>query len=84
MYKQTLHFLARTRLDISRNFFTASAVRHWNSLPREVMKSPSLKVFKKWLDMALSAVVDKVVFGQKLDLIILVVFSNFNFYDPMK
>lgn len=43
-----------------------------------VVKSPSLKVFKKQLDIALSALLDKVVISQGLDLVILEMFSSLN------
>jgi len=33
-----------------KNFITLRVMEHWNRLPREVVESPSLEIFRTFLD----------------------------------
>lgn len=44
-------------LAIKKNLFTESLAKNWTKLPRDIMKSPSLGVFKRHIDVAMRDVV---------------------------
>jgi len=41
------------RLNMRKNFFPLSVMEHWNRLPKVVVESPSLEIFKTCLDKIL-------------------------------
>jgi len=43
------------RLNMRKNFFPLWLAEHWNRLPREVVESPSLEIFKTRLDKVLGS-----------------------------
>ncbi|KFV84737.1 hypothetical protein N308_02802, partial [Struthio camelus australis] len=43
----------KLHLNIRKNFLTVRVTEHWNRLPGEVVKSPSLEIFKSCLDTIL-------------------------------
>ena len=44
----------RFHLNMRKSFFTLGVMEHWPRLPREVVKSPSLQIFKSHVDIFLN------------------------------
>ena len=40
-------------LNMRKNFFTLRVAKHWDRLPRELVETPSLEIFKTLLDAIL-------------------------------
>jgi len=45
------------RFSIRKNFCTGRVIKHWNRLPREVVESPYLEIFKRHVGVALQDMV---------------------------
>jgi len=41
----------KSHANMRKNFFTVRVTEHWRRLPREVVESPSMKIFKMCLDV---------------------------------
>jgi len=44
---------SKFQLNMRKNFFTQRVTEHWHRLPREVVESPSLEIFKTRLNAVL-------------------------------
>ena len=52
------------RLNMRKNFFTLRMTEHWNRLPREVVDSPSLEIFRTHLDNVLCSLLQVTLLQQ--------------------
>ena len=52
------------RLNMRKNFFTLRVMEHWNRLPKEVVETPSLEIFKTHLDKVLCSLLQVILLQQ--------------------
>jgi len=56
------------QLEGMKSFFTLRVVEHWNTLPREVVGSPSVEIFKTHLDKVLCSLLWVTLLRQQVGL----------------
>ena len=68
-----------------KNFFIVRVTEHWNRLPREVVETPPLEIFKTYLDAFLCDLLYRTCFS-RLDLMISrspIILHPLQFYDSV-
>ena len=56
--------------NMRKNFFRVRFTEHWSSLPREIVESPSMEIFKTYLDAYLCDLLQGTCFSRGLALIV--------------